>query len=109
MKKSLTLENLFEELKATNDRLDKMQRTMEGFDGDREMIVDFGGRLVKLEDQFEQERKHDKESNKDIKQEIQISADKVKSAVETQVEEIKNMVEAKTIRRKKSWWRGWFK
>lgn len=94
---NLSLEKLFEELAKTNRKIGDLQRTIETLDDDRQILESIQGRLTSLEEQVRLARAHDGSVSKDIKQEVQIAGDRVTAAVETQVEQIKNMVGKKKV------------
>lgn len=75
---------------------------------DREILESIQGRLTGLEEEWKLTRQHDKTVKNDIKDEIKIANDRTVAKVETQVESIKDMVEAKKVQpRKKHWWQIW--
>ena len=103
----LELEKITEEQQKTNRRIDTMQKSLDLLFADREIFEDMQGRLTAIEEKMGLVRHHDETIRNDIKQEIQLSGDKVTAKVETKIDEIKSMVsKKKTVRPPtgKNWW-----
>lgn len=112
----ISLEKLIDELAKTNRRIDQMQKTLDLLFADREILETIQGKITGLEEQVKLSRQHDISVKKDITHEVQMSGDRVKAAVETQVEEIKDIVAKKRLRLVKNtkfnlfnYLRGWRK
>ena len=91
-----------DELSKVSRRLDTIQKQLDSLNADREILETIQGRLSSLEEEWKLTRQHDNEVRKDIKEEINISGDRVVAAVESSLE---NKPKAKKKRR---WfWQRW--
>jgi hypothetical protein len=93
-----------DELAKITRRLDSLQKQLDLLNNDRNIFEDIQGRLTALEEQWRLTRKNDNEVRKDIKEEINISGDRVVAAVETKVEELQPMVQDKKVSKRRHWY-----
>lgn len=91
-----------DELLKTNRRLDRIQKQLDLLNEDRNILETIQARLTALEEAVTLARHNDNTARKDIKEEIQITGDKVVAAVQT---EIKSKVKVIPVKKWFGFWR----
>ena len=88
-----------DELLKTNRKLDSIQKQLDLLNADREILETIQSRLTALEEQVKLARQNDNTARKDIKEEINISGDRVVAAVEGEIQK-----KVRTIPKRKWFW-----
>jgi hypothetical protein len=86
-----------DQLEKVSRRLDSIQKQLDLLYADREILETIQGRLTSVEEQIKLSRQHDNEVRKDIKDEIQISGDRVVAKVEDKLEKIEPKIKKKLL------------
>ena len=83
MENNLKIED---ELLKINRRLDRYEKNFDLWHDDRNILESIQARITALEEAVHLARQNDNAVRKDIKEEIQITGDKVVAAVETEIQ-----------------------